>query len=152
MLLFLTFPVVSFCFQGVCAQEIAFSPGEIGRVTLKQTELGTFAVYVPNEPRDVLVLVHGYPWPDGTRTMSQLADHVTDYANRWHSFAAERQLILLVPAFGSGNFLGYRELFGARIDSDEFVHRAALSSGAALSSDATLSSGAISPAGSTATA
>ncbi len=111
-----------FCINGILAEEVNSNPGEAGKVVLKQTALGTFALYVPKKPRDILILVHGYPWPDGSRTMSQLADHVANYANRWRSFADEQHLVLLVPAFGSAEFLGYRELFGQRVDADEFVN------------------------------
>ncbi len=55
---------------------------EIGTIVVKETFLGTFAQYLPANVSDILILVHGYPWPDGSRTMSQLADHVTEYAQR----------------------------------------------------------------------
>jgi hypothetical protein len=79
---------------------------EFGSVVVVTTSLGSYAAYVPHDPKDILVLAHGYPWPDDSRSMSQLIDHITAYARRWEDFAEERGLILIIPAFGSGPFNG----------------------------------------------
>jgi len=91
------------------------------RVASANVPNGTFSYYVPKQPREVLVLVHGYPWRDGSRTMEQLRDHTSDYVARWRAFAEKHGLILIAPAFGSGDFEGFRALFGRRVDADEFV-------------------------------
>jgi hypothetical protein len=92
------------------------------KVALQETAWGTFAHYIPVKPQDVLVLGHCYPWLDGSRTAAQLGAHVQAYAERWRAFADAHHLILLVPAFGSGDFLGYRALVGTRIAADVFVN------------------------------
>ena len=81
------------------------------------------AYFVPARARGVLVLAHGYPWPDDSRSLPELAEHARGYVERWRPFAEEHCLILLAPAFGSGKLAGYRELFGRRIDPDELVNR-----------------------------
>ena len=104
------------------APKFDIDSSEIGTIVVKETFLGTFAQYMPTNASDILILVHGYPWADGSRTMSQLADHVTEYAQKWKPFADEQHLLLLIPAFGSNEFLGYRDLFGTHIDADMFVN------------------------------
>lgn len=94
---------------------------EIGEIVLNRGDFGTWAHYVPTDPRGILVLAHGYPWPDDSRTAAQLEEHVLEYAERWRSYADTTRLALLVPAFGSGDFAGYRQLFGKRLDADKFV-------------------------------
>lgn len=101
-----------------------------GRVASATIPTGSFAYFVPDRPRDVALLVHGYPWPDDSRTIPQLIDHAVSYVTRWQSFADEQGMILIAPAFGSGDFAGYRELFGRRIDADAFADSLAQSIGA----------------------
>lgn len=86
------------------------------------TPLGRFAYYVPADPEAVLVMAHGYPWPDDSQSLDDLLKHAESYVRRWQPFAAEHGLILIAPAFGSGDFAGYRDLFGRRIDADAFVN------------------------------
>ena len=43
-------------------------------------------------------------------------------ARRWVAFAESNAVIVLVPALGAGEFAGYREMFGRRIDADEYVN------------------------------
>lgn len=92
-----------------------------GAVTVTSTQLGSWASFVPADPSGILVLAHGYPWPDDSRTAAQLEAHARAYVERWRPFATERGLVLVAPAFGSGDFAGYRELFGKRVDADAFV-------------------------------
>ncbi|MEN8374328.1 MAG: alpha/beta hydrolase [Gemmatimonadota bacterium] len=106
---------------GACAQ--AEAPAvETDRVASASFSTGSVAYYVPAVPRDVLVLVHGYPWPDDSRSSDQLIEHAESYVERWQPFAARERFVLVAPAFGSGDFAGYRQLFGRRVDADEFVN------------------------------
>jgi pimeloyl-ACP methyl ester carboxylesterase len=90
-------------------------------VATAETTNGTFAYFIPTTARDILVLAHGYPWRDGSRSMNDLRDHARAYVERWRPFAERQGLILIAPAFGSGDFAGYRALFGRRVDADKFV-------------------------------
>lgn len=92
------------------------------RVAILKTEFTSVAYYVPADPVRVLVLAHGYPWPDGTASDTELTDYVRADVQRWAHFAEENHVIILAPAFGS-DFQGYREMAGCVIDPDEFVDR-----------------------------
>lgn len=95
------------------------APGEVSRIT---SPYGSYVAYMPVEPpRQILVIAHGYPYPDDSRTPAQLFDHAEAYVERWQAFADQHQLVLLAPLFGSGALAGYRELFGTVIDADRFV-------------------------------
>jgi pimeloyl-ACP methyl ester carboxylesterase len=87
------------------------------------TEFGPVAYFAPNRPRCVVVLIHGYPWPDGWLFGPLLLAHVRHTVRRWTSFAREHAAILLAPAMGAGEFAGYREMAGRRIDPDQYVNR-----------------------------
>ena len=91
-------------------------------IFLRQHTYGLYAEYIPPQPKKILVLIHGYPWPDNSRSEKQLTRTITLYIQQWKPFAEKHNYILLAPAFGSGNFAGYRRLFGRQIDADEFVN------------------------------
>ncbi len=84
-------------------------------------EYGEYALFIPPSPQKVLVLMHGYPWPDDSRTSEQLRSHTLNYVNEWRAFAEKNQMILLVPQMGSGDFAGYRRLFGKIIDPGDYI-------------------------------
>ena len=84
-------------------------------------ELGDAAFFVPDHPVRVLVLAHGFPWPDGSQSDSSLAEYARATVTRWTEFAESQRAILVAPAFGGSDFGGYRALFGRRVDADEFV-------------------------------
>ncbi len=93
------------------------------QVAVLDTEFGPVAYFVPREPKHVVVLAHGYPWPDGWLFGPFLLAYARNAAGRWAEFAKSNSAIVLAPAFGAGDFGGYREMFGLRIDADEFVNR-----------------------------
>ena len=101
---------------------IDINDNDTRKIVLTESGWGNFAYYIPARPQGVLVLGHCYPWPDGSRSSSQLAGHVKEYAERWRIFADVHRLIILVPAFGSGDFIEYRNLFGKQVNADEFVN------------------------------
>ena len=73
----------------------------------------TFASFVPDLPRRVLVLAHGYPWPDNSRTDGELLAHASARVEAWKDFAGSHGVILVAPVFGGTAFPGYREMAGA---------------------------------------
>jgi pimeloyl-ACP methyl ester carboxylesterase len=79
------------------------------------------ASFVPAHPARVLVLAHGYPWPDGSPSDGDLIEYALTAVRRWRTFAEAHHAVVIAPAFGGGNFAGYREMFGRSIDPDEFV-------------------------------
>ena len=79
------------------------------------------ARFIPARPVRVLVLAHGFPWPDGSRSDDFLAGYARSAVMRWAAFAAAHHVAIVAPAFGGADFGGYRALFGRRIDADEFV-------------------------------
>ncbi|HXA76715.1 MAG TPA: hypothetical protein VNV41_06240 [Candidatus Acidoferrales bacterium] len=93
------------------------------RVATLETEFGSVAYFVPRDPQHVVVMAHGYPWPDGWLFGPFLVSYARGAVRRWSEFATANSAILLAPAFGSGGFGGYRDLFGVGIDADEFVNR-----------------------------
>jgi pimeloyl-ACP methyl ester carboxylesterase len=85
-------------------------------------ESGRVASFVPGSPVRVLVLAHGFPWPDGSQSDEFLAEYARAAVRRWTAFAEAHHAILVAPAFGGSGFGGYRALFGRKIDADEFVN------------------------------
>jgi pimeloyl-ACP methyl ester carboxylesterase len=83
---------------------------------------GHVASLVPASPVRVLVLAHGFPWPDGTKSDGYLARYAEAAVERWATFAEAHHAIVVAPAFGGRDFGGYRALFGRRIDADELVN------------------------------
>jgi pimeloyl-ACP methyl ester carboxylesterase len=103
-----------------------------GRVAVLQTQYGSVAYFVPSEPQRLLVLAHGYPWPDGWLFGPFLVAYVRRAVGRWVSFAESNAAIVIAPAMGAGDFSGYREMAGRRIDADEFLNRLVDASAAPL--------------------
>jgi pimeloyl-ACP methyl ester carboxylesterase len=93
------------------------------QVATLETEFGPVAYFAPQDPRRVVVLAHGYPWPDGWLFGPFLLYYARGAVRRWSEFAKANSAILLSPAFGAGGFGGYREMFGVEIDADGFVNR-----------------------------
>jgi pimeloyl-ACP methyl ester carboxylesterase len=80
------------------------------------------ASFVPSNPVRVLVLAHGYPWPDGSRSDGELIEYAQAAVERWAAFAERHHAIVVAPAFGGQEFPLYREMLGRSIDPDEFVN------------------------------
>ena len=80
------------------------------------------ASFVPSDPVRVLVLAHGYPWPDGSRSDGDLIGYAQAAVQRWAAFAERHRAIVVAPAFGGQEFPLYREMLGRSIDPDEFVN------------------------------
>jgi Alpha/beta hydrolase family len=93
------------------------------RPAVLNTEYGPVPYFVPNDPRRLVILAHGYPWPDRWLFDPFLLAYAQNAVRRWMSFARANAAILLVPAMGAGNFAGYREMAGSRIDADDYVNR-----------------------------
>jgi pimeloyl-ACP methyl ester carboxylesterase len=70
----------------------------------------------------VLVLAHGFPWLDGSKSDADLARYAEAAVRRWTAFAEAHHAIVVAPAFGGRDFGGYRALFGRRVDADDFVN------------------------------
>jgi pimeloyl-ACP methyl ester carboxylesterase len=94
-------------------------------------ETSPIASFIPSAPVRVLVLAHGFPWPDGSQSDDDLAAYAQQAVDRWASFAKAHQALVLAPVFGGRDFGGYRALFGRRTDADEFVNAAVDEAGAA---------------------
>ncbi len=92
-------------------------------ITHKSDEFGDYAIYIPNNPQKLIVLVHGYPWPDDSRTKEQLKEHVLSYADQWREFSDVNKAITIIPQMGSGDFAGYRQMFGYRIDPGDYIEK-----------------------------
>jgi len=71
----------------------------------------------------VVVLAHGYPWPDGWLFGPFLVAYARSAVRRWAPFAESSAAIVIAPAMGAGQFGGYREMFGLQIDADDYVNR-----------------------------
>ena len=80
------------------------------------------ASFVPSSPIRVLVLAHGYPWPDDSRSDDELAEYARAAVRRWQPFASAHRAIVIAPAFGGSEFAGYREMRGQQINPDELVN------------------------------
>jgi len=70
----------------------------------------------------MLVLAHGYPWPDGSRSDSDLIEYARSAVARWTDFAEACHAIVAAPVFGGRDFPGYREMLGRDLDPGEFVN------------------------------
>jgi pimeloyl-ACP methyl ester carboxylesterase len=92
------------------------------QVAVLGTEFGPVVYFVPRDPRRVVVLAHGYPWPDGWLFGPLLLEYVRRAARRWVSFAQANAALILAPAMGAGDFAGYREMVGHRIDASDYVN------------------------------
>jgi pimeloyl-ACP methyl ester carboxylesterase len=83
---------------------------------------GSVASFIPAEPVRVLVLAHGFPWPDDSRSDSDLIEYARSAVQRWAAFAQTHRAIVVAPAFGGREFPLYREMAGRRIRPDEYVN------------------------------
>jgi len=85
------------------------------------TRYTAVAYYVPAHPQRILVLAHGYPWPDGTVSDETLTGYARADVQRWAAFAEANNVMLLAPAFGGRNFLHYGQMLGRLIRPDKFI-------------------------------
>src|SRR5580658_8261934 len=83
---------------------------------------GSAASFIPGNPDRVLVLAHGYPWPDDSRLDSDLMEYARAAVRRWAAFAETHRAIVVAPVFGGLEFPRYREMLGRTIRPDEFVN------------------------------
>jgi pimeloyl-ACP methyl ester carboxylesterase len=83
---------------------------------------GLVASFVPSNPVRLLVLAHGYPWPDGSKSDADLIGYAQGAAERWASLADRHHAIIVAPVFGGPEFPVYREMLGRSIGPDEFVN------------------------------
>jgi pimeloyl-ACP methyl ester carboxylesterase len=83
---------------------------------------GSAAFFVPDSPAHVLVLAHGYPWPDGSISDSGLYGYARAAVDRWTAFAEAQRLVLVVPVLGGESFPNYREMAPTRDGPDRFVN------------------------------
>jgi pimeloyl-ACP methyl ester carboxylesterase len=83
---------------------------------------GSVASFIPGSPDRVLVLVHGYPWPDDSRPDSDLIEYARAAVSRWAAFAETHRAIVVAPVFGGQEFPRYREMLGRPIRPDELVN------------------------------
>lgn len=82
----------------------------------------SIASFIPANPDRVLVLAHGYPWPDGSRLDNDLLAYAQAAVRRWAAFAETHRAIVLAPVLGGQEFPGYREMRGRAIRPDQFVN------------------------------
>ena len=80
------------------------------------------ASFIPGNPDRVLVLAHGYPWPDDSRLDSDLIQYARAAVSRWAAFAEAHRAIVVAPVFGGQEFPRYREMLGRTIRPDELVN------------------------------
>jgi pimeloyl-ACP methyl ester carboxylesterase len=80
-----------------------------------------YSRFIPGRPVRILVLAHGFPWPDGSQSDDFLAGYARAAVQRWTPFAEAHNAVLVAPVFGGTDFGGYRALFGRKVDADEFV-------------------------------
>jgi pimeloyl-ACP methyl ester carboxylesterase len=80
------------------------------------------ASFVGRDPVRVLVLAHGFPWPDGSRSDDELVEYARAAVERWSAFADEQHAAIVAPAFGGQEFPEYREMLGRNTAPDEFVN------------------------------
>jgi hypothetical protein len=73
---------------------------------------GSVASFIPDNPDRVLVLAHGYPWPDDSRLDSDLTQYARAAVRRWAAFAEAHRAIVVAPVFGGQEFPRYREMRG----------------------------------------
>jgi hypothetical protein len=67
------------------------------RVGMLDTVYTAVAYYVPARPQRILVLAHGYPWPDETASDETLTEYARADVQRWAAFAEVNNVILLLP-------------------------------------------------------
>jgi pimeloyl-ACP methyl ester carboxylesterase len=103
--------------------EPACSEGFLCRTVQAMSSAPAFASFVPDAPRRVLVIAHGFPWPDNSRTDAQLLAYASARMEAWKDFARRHGVILIAPVFGGTAFPGYREMTGACRRPDEFVNQ-----------------------------
>jgi pimeloyl-ACP methyl ester carboxylesterase len=96
--------------------------GKVVRDELFSPGSKSVASFIPRNPVRVLVLAHGFPWPDGSRTDSDLIGYARTAVERWAPFADTHHAVIVAPAFGGQEFPGYREMLGRSINPDEFVN------------------------------
>jgi pimeloyl-ACP methyl ester carboxylesterase len=77
---------------------------------------------IPRDPARVLVLAHGFPWPDDSRSDGELIQYAQAAVGRWAAFAEAHHAIIVSPAFGGHAFPRYREMSGRSTRPDEFVN------------------------------
>ncbi len=80
------------------------------------------ASFLPSDPVRLLVLAHGFPWPDGSKPDSDLIGYAQAAVERWIAFAERHHAIVVAPVFGGQEFPVYREMVGRGIGPDEFVN------------------------------
>jgi pimeloyl-ACP methyl ester carboxylesterase len=83
----------------------------------------TAAWFIPGDPERVLVLAHGFPWPDESMPDSALADYARAAVERWVPFAQTHRALVVAPVFGGQDFPCYREMTGRVISPATFVNR-----------------------------
>ena len=54
---------------------------------MRATGSGRVASFIPASPVRVLVLAHGFPWPDGSKSDGDLARYAEAAVKRWTAFA-----------------------------------------------------------------
>jgi pimeloyl-ACP methyl ester carboxylesterase len=74
------------------------------------------AYLVPERPARLLVLAHGFPWFDGTRSDDELIEYAREAVARWADFARAHHAVLVAPAFGGTAFPGYQYLEAGSAD------------------------------------
>jgi pimeloyl-ACP methyl ester carboxylesterase len=78
--------------------------------------------FIPRNPVRVLVLAHGFPWPDGSKSDNDLIEYARAAVERWSAFAEAHHAVIVAPAFGGQEFPLYREMLGRSINPDQFVN------------------------------
>jgi hypothetical protein len=73
----------------------------IGSAFVTDDGLEDAAMFVPPDPRRLLMLAPGHPWPDGSRTDEDLRTYARWTVRRWQPFGVQHAAILLSPVFGS---------------------------------------------------
>lgn len=81
-----------------------------------------FRCFIPRSPARLLVLAHGYPWPDGSQPDDELGAYAQAAVDRWCALADSHEAIVAAPVFGGTRFPGYRELTGNPARPDEYVN------------------------------
>jgi pimeloyl-ACP methyl ester carboxylesterase len=81
-----------------------------------------FRCFIPRSPARLLVLAHGYPWPDGSKPDDELSAYAQAAVDRWRGIADLHDAIVAAPVFGGTRFPGYRELTGEQDRPDGYVN------------------------------
>lgn len=87
-----------------------------------QRNPSTAASFIPGRPVRLVVLAHGFPWPDESKPDGDLIEYAQAAIERWATFAEKHHAILVAPVFGGQEFPVYREMLGRSIRPDEFVN------------------------------